>query len=269
MPAAEPGRSGYGLSGSVYVYTHNVSKILSADSRSEYLDRRENEEKNLVVPGAGIKLDLIKKNLSFSIGAEYASLGEKTNYDSYRDILVNTYRGEWQTYLRTIVDTDTAYISGLRYFLETQINKLDSNYTTVIDSSREKVTDPTIAERNGNVRFSYIEIPLVATYTIPVKRFTIGICAGISPAWLITEKGYYLKPDQSGVISVSELKPLKTFILNARAGLNLGYQLNPRWNVFIGPHMKKNLGNISNSSQQVKQRYTSTGINAGLVYRIR
>lgn len=269
LPSTETAGSGFGLAGSVYLLAHSVSKELSAAKESEYLIRRENEEKRLIAPGIGIRLDFIKKNFSFGVGAEYSSLGEKTNYDSYRNTTVNTYRGEWQTYLRTIVDTDTAYISGLRYFLETQINKLDSNYTTYIDSSKVKVTDPTISERNGNVRFSYIEIPLILAYSIPVKRFSLGLSMGISPAWLTAEKGFYLRSDQSGVIDVSELKPLKTFILNARAGLNLGYQLNPRMNVFIGPHMKKNLGIISNSSQEVKQRYTTAGINAGLVYRFR
>jgi len=269
LPSTEAVGSGFGLAGSIYVLAHSVSKELSAATESEYLIRREKEENNLIAPGIGIRLDFIKKNFSFGVGAEYSSLGEKTNYDSYRNTTVNTYRGEWQTYLRTIVDTDTAYISGLRYFLETQINKLDSNYTTYIDTSKVKVTDPTISERNGNVRFSYIEIPLIVAYTVPVKRFSLGLSMGISPAWLTAEKGFYLRPDQSGVIDVSELKPLKTFILNARAGLNLGYQLNPRMNVFIGPHMKKNLGTISNSSQEVKQRYTTAGINAGLVYRFR
>jgi hypothetical protein len=268
-PTTEPKRtaeSGFALS--FYMGIHQISKTLDAHEASEYLKRRENEEEVMYAPSVGINANWIENNFSAGIGIEYSYLGEKVAYGAYKPETKYEQYGNWQTYNRIVTDTDTAYISGLRWFLQTQVNQLDSIYTTYTDSSRIKVPDPTLSERNGTTKFYYVEVPIMIRYQFPFNRFSVGISAGVSPAWLSSENGYYLKEDQSAVESVSISKPLKTFILNGRVGINLSYSLNPRMNIFVNPQLKTNLKSISNTDNPIRQKYSAIGVNLGLVYRL-
>ncbi len=268
-PEVSDNKTKSALAFSFYIGASSVSKKLESEESTHFLERRTQEEKNIIVPVLGINLGWIKNNFSSSLGLEYSYLGENTIYGAYSEQTNYTQVGNWQTFNHMVTDTDTAYVSGLHWFLHTQVNQLDSTYNSYTDTSSVRLFDPSVSEHNGVTKFYYVEIPIMIRYQLPYKRFALGLSAGISPAWLTSEKGYYLKEDQSGVESVTESKPLKTFILNGRIGIDLSYSLNPRLNLFVSPGLKKNLKSISNSDQVVRQKYTSTGISLGLVYKIK
>ncbi|MBP6333926.1 MAG: hypothetical protein KA444_00535 [Bacteroidia bacterium] len=263
-------RSGAQLSKQIAIYSSlsSISKSLDAAEMSEYLQRRRTEENSILAPSIGAAFQMSLNNISASLGVEYSYWGEETKYEAYSNQTQYTTTSSWQTYHRTVIDTDTAYISGLEWLLQTQVHRLDSSYSSYTDTAIVSVYDPTVAERNGVNKFSYVEIPLIVSYHIPFNRFGIGMSIGLSPAWLTSQKGYYLKEDLSGVESISETKPLKTFFLNGRLSLDLSYRLNPRLNLILSPQIKTNLASISNSKNAVEQRYTATGINLGVFYSI-
>ncbi len=254
---------------SFYASAHSVSKTLKASEATHYLERREQEEKNIIAPAMGISLLWMKNNFSAGLGVEYSYLGEKIAYGSYSRQAQYTQYGNWETFNRLVTDTDTAYISGLRWFLETQVIRLDSAYISTTDTSFVNVHDKSLGEHNGTNKFYYVEIPLQLRYQFPVKRFAFGISVGISPAWLTSEKGYYIKEDQSGLEQVSVTKPVKAFFVNGSLGLDISYHLKPGINLFVGPEFKTNLGTITNTDFSVSQRYTKVGVKLGVVYQIR
>lgn len=258
-----------GIAISLYAGMHSISKHLSADTKSDYLNRRQTEEKSIIVPEIGINVIASKNNFSTSIGIEYSKFGEKTSYSAYSRQTQYTQRGAWNPYTYTVIDVDTALTNGLQWFLETPVSVLDSTYDVTTDSSKVKVYDPSIQERNSINKFQYIEIPLTIGYQYPMKRFGLGISAGISPAWMISQSGYYLKEDESGVKSISSSKPMNTFFLNGKLSIDVIYHMSPYMKLFVSPQWKTNLGQLSNLKQEVKTRYTGVGANVGMSYLIR
>jgi len=266
-PTESPQKSKLALT--FYASAHSVSKSIKTVEADHYLERREQEEKNMIAPALGLSLSWIKNNFSAAAGIEYSYLGEKIAYGSYSRQEVYTHSGNWQTFNIWVTDTDTAYISGLRWFLETQVNQLDSQYVSHTDTSFVKVQDKKLSEQNGINKFYYVEIPLELRYQFPLKRFAFGISVGVAPAWLTSEKGYYISKDQSGLEQVSVTKPIKTFFVNGSLGLDVNYMLKPGINLFVGPQFKTNLGTITKSEFHASQRYTKMGVKLGITYQIR
>ena len=257
-----------GLSFGIYALMLNVNKEVKADGNAEYISRREKEEKNILAHGFGINISMSRNNFSYGTGIEYSYFGEKTSYDAYSRQTQYIQSGSWQTYTNVVTDIDTAYINGLQWFLETQVSQLDSTYETRIDTNYINKYDPSISERNSVNKIHYVEIPLMLSYRIPLNKFDFGISVGISPVWIFSQKGHYLKQDLSGVESIKDTKPFNSFLVNGRLGLDISYHLSPRIRIFGSPAWKINLSPITKSNQGYSQRYSALGLQLGAAYNI-
>ena len=257
-----------GLSFGIYALMLSVSKDVKADGNVEYVSRREKEEKNILAHGFGINVSMSRNNFSYGTGIEYSYFGEKNSYDAYSRQTQYIQSGSWQTYTHVVTDIDTAYISGLQWFLETQVSQLDSTYETRIDTNYINKYDPSISDRNSVNKIQYIEIPLMLSYRIPINKFDIGISVGISPVWIFSQRGHYLKQDLGGVESIRETKPFNSFLINGRLGLDVSYHLSPRIRIFVSPAWKTNLSSITKSNQGFSQKYSALGLQLGAAYNI-
>ncbi len=257
-----------GLAIGVYFTFQNISKNITAEGNSEYVQRRSKEEKNIIAPGIGINAIMSRNNFSYGMGIEYSYLGEKTSYDAYSKQTQYTQTGSWQTYTHIVTDIDTAYISGLQWFLETQVSQTDSTYETRIDTGFINKHDPSISNRNSVNKIQYLEIPLVLSYNLPANKFIFGVSGGISPVFILSQSGHYLKKDLSGVESLKENEPFNTLLLNGRIGLTIKYLLNPRIQIFCSPQWKTNLTGIVKTNQGYSQKYSAWGLQFGAAYNL-
>ena len=179
---------------SIYGGVHSINKNLSGGSEwKNYLQHRKYEEDAILAPSVGVSLAANINSFTVSIGAEYSVYGEKTKYYPYSNQLTITDNSTWNTFIVNYIDTDTAYIFGNQRFIETIMQRTDSNYVFEQDTSEEYKYDQRIAQSNGVNRLYYVEIPLEVSYCLNKGRAGFGLSGGISPALLVQEKGYYIR----------------------------------------------------------------------------
>ena len=253
----------------VYAGAHSINKsIQSSSDWQNYLNHRKTEENSVITPTIGLSVSATKNLFTLSIGAEFSSYGEKTNYYPYSlqdSIITNS---SWQTFVSNYTDTDTAYITGNPYLLQTIMQRQDSSYVMNQDTVEASKYDKLIAEKNGVNRISYAEIPIELSICFTKGRAGFGVSGGVSPALLVSQKGNYLRRDSRGVESFSEIKSFRKFMLNARFSADFYYRFSGRAKLLIRPQIKSNLNSVFENSYGVKQKYYSTGILFGISYML-
>lgn len=235
----------------------------------KWMNRRNEEEKNVVLPSIGASLAASIKSFSFSIGVEYSTWGEKADYSplSWQEEIQQ--RGNWQTYLYSAVDTDTAYFSGNQYFLQNTVQRMDSNYITIVDTLYGEKYDASIVAANGINRYWYVEVPVELSYKHSFGKLGLGASAGIAPAWLVSKKGNYLKQNLEGVESIQSSGVTNALIMNGRLSLDVYYAILPRLNIVVRPQVKGNLQSVFSSDSGFEQKYQGAGILFGVNYKLK
>lgn len=246
----------------IYGSAQYVSKTLESKQYTDYVTRRKNEELGIITNSMGASLICSIKNFSISVGMEYSSWGEKNSYSSYLIKKTAIEDGNWLYR----ADYDTAYISGNMHIFE---NGIDSTFNSHTDTVVKSTIDPSVYHANGTNKFYFIEVPVEISYRFTRCKIGIGVTAGISPAWLVREKGYYLKRDLSGVEAISEIQSTNKFMMNGRFSIDFYYALTDRINFILRPQFRANLNSIFKNEYGVNQRYYSSGLAFGLVYSIR
>jgi hypothetical protein len=256
-----------GWEAGVYAGLMYVHKSIShAPDLDNYYQHRKSEEETVIYPTTGVSVSAAYKSFIFSFGAEYSVYGEKTNYYPYSNQQTVTNNSLWQTYLSSYIDTDTAYVMGNQLFLNTVLQRQDSSYITHSDTVNEYKYDKDIAARNGYNRFYYFEIPVELTYYVTKGRLGFGFSGGISPAWLIEERGNYIRSDGNGLDSFGEIKYFRKFMMNARVSADIYYRISSRVKLQLRPQLRSNLSSVFNSDFPVRQKYYSGGVLFGVSY---
>jgi len=272
IPFPLPGYTGpklFSWSYELYGGAQLVNKNLTANVHDDYLLRRQQDESAITTPLLGTSIRAAIKNFSFNIGIEYSSWGEKTNYAPYVHQQQFVQNGYWQSFLTTFVDTDTAYVTGIQVLMENSYQRVDSNFETATDTVDAKVYSEEIARLNGTNRFSYVEVPLEFSYRLHFGKAGIGASVGIAPSWISSQKGYYLKQDESGMESIAETKPLNSFGWNGRCSIDFYYALSNRMSLMLRPQYRTNLRSLTADKTKPAQRYNATAVNFGISYLIR
>ncbi len=254
---------------SFYVGAHSINKSLQGSNDwQSYLNQRKSEENSIVTPSIGLSISATKKLFTLSMGVEYSTYGEKTNYYPYSLKDSITTNSSWQTFISNYADTDTAYITGNPYFMQTILQRQDSAIVINQDTIETSQYDKLIAERNGINRLTYIEIPVELSVCFSKGRAGFGVSGGVSPALLVSQKGNYLRRDGRGLDSFSEIKTFRKIMVNARFSADFYYRFSGRGKLLIRPQIKSNLNSVFENSYGVKQKYYSTGILFGISYMI-
>jgi hypothetical protein len=245
----------------LYYYAGNSYKDLKGNN-DEYINRRKSEEDALLSGSFGAQLKYDNNKTGYSAGIEYATYGEEVLYTpvTIHDALED--HSYWQQFTNTYTDTDTTYIYGISFFRESQIPFNDSTYIFQTDTVKQKTSDASLLFANGKNRITYIEIPLEFTYYLSRHRLGFGITAGVSPGFLTSRKGYYLKADQSGAMKLEETNGFKKVVLNARLSLDICYRLNSTVNLVLRPQFRTGLSDVV-TNPDFSERYYGAGIGFG------
>jgi hypothetical protein len=253
----------------MYGSVQRVDKTLSTTKDwDNYIMHRKNEEEPILTPSIGIAFIANRNSFSLSLGAEYSMYGEKTNYYPYSNQITIIGDSDWQTYLLHLVDTDTAYVTGNQWYIETPFTRLDSSLVQSWDTLEEYKYDKRIAESNGINKFYFIEVPVEVSYCITKGRAGFGISAGISPGMLVHEKGHYLRSDGRGIESFQEIQTFRKFMMNARLSADFYYRLGARTKLVMRPQFRTNLNSVFKDEYGIKQKYYSTGVLFGISYML-
>lgn len=257
-----------GWSANIYGGAHYLWKDIH-NAPVKWMNRRNEEEKNVVLPSMGASLAAAIKSFSFSIGVEYSTWGEKADYSprSWQEEIQQ--HGNWQTYLYSAIDTDTAYFSGNQYFLQNTVQRMDSNYITITDTLYGEKYDASIVAANGVNRYWYVEVPVELSYKHSFGKFGLGASAGIAPAWLVSKKGNYLKQNLEGVETIQSAGSTNAMIVNGRLSLDVYYAILPRLNIVVRPQVKGNLQSVFSADSGFDQKYKGAGILFGVNYRLK
>ena len=250
----------------VYGGVNSVQKELSGKSNSSYLHRREKEELPTVLPFGGLQLSKSIRNWDFRGGFEFSVIGEQVKYSPYTNGEYYNQQEVWQSNNYIVTDTDSAYIWGLLFLNTTDYLVIDSVKVTVTDTLNGTHYNTSIRKANGINRWYVVELPLEVLYQVRLKRWGIGVAAGIAPGLVVQSSGYYLKEDESGYSSIKKYNK-QQFTLNARAGIEISYLLNTRCRLLLRPSSQYSITKMEAGAKE-KQRYQRNGISVGLLYMI-
>ena len=248
----------------VYGGINGVQKELSGKSNSSYLHRREKEEVPAVLPFGGLQLSKSIRNWDFRGGLEISVIGEQVKYSPYSNGEYYNQQEVWQSNNYIVTDTDSAYIWGILFFNTSSHTVYDSIKVTVTDTLNGTHYNTSIRKANGINRWYVMELPLEVLYQVRLKRWGIGVAAGIAPGLVVQSSGYYLKEDESGYTSIKKYNQ-QQFTLNARAGIEISYLLNTRCRLLLRPSSQYSITKMEAGAKE-KQRYQRNGISVGLMY---
>lgn len=249
-----------------YAGINDVQKELSGKSSSSYLLRREKEEAPALLPFGGLQFSKSINNWDFRGGVEFAVVGEQVKYSPYsKGDYLSSY-DDWIPNNYVVTDTDSAYIWGILYLNTTDYTVMDSVKVTITDTLNGVHYNSNIRSANGTNRWYVMELPLEVLYQFRMKRWGIGVSAGIAPGMVVQSSGYYLKEDESGYASIKKYNK-QQFTLNARAGIEFSYLLNTRCRILLRPTSQYSLLKMDAGANE-RQRYRRNGISLGVLYMI-
>jgi|GEM_PF-2050835 len=249
-----------------YGGVNTVTKDLSGNSSSSYIQRREKEEVPALLPFGGLQLSKSIRNWDFRAGFEFSVIGEQVKYSPYTNGEYLATSQSWQAYNYTVTDTDSTYIWGMLFLNTTDYTVNDSNLTTNTDTLNGVHYNSNLRNANGINRWYVLEMPIEVLYQQRIKRWGIGLSAGFAPGLVVKSSGYYLKEDESNYASIKKFNQ-QQFTLNVRAGLELSYLINSNCRILLRPSTNYFLTKMQ-AGENDKQRYRRHGISLGLMYMI-
>jgi hypothetical protein len=241
-----------------------IEKKIDAVSGKVYMQRRQHEEHQTILPFTGLQFSRAIKKWDLRAGLELSIVGEKLNYSPYTNGTYYNSHGEWQPYQYNITHIDSTFIYGVIFTHTTTVVKNDSSYVNITDTLNGKHYNADVTKANGINRRYIVELPVEATYQLLRGRFGVGLSGGFAPGILVRSEGHYLLSDESGAGDLrTETK--EQFTLNLRAGLEFSYLASEHLKFVLRPAAKFYLLDIDEKTG-AGSKYRSYGIGVGVAY---
>jgi hypothetical protein len=187
------------------------------------------------------------------------------NYNHHFEAMVTDTTTAWEYYDKEILRYDTTWYINLDTLLQTGdtllLPSVDSSLVWVVDSTSVAIVDTTFESRVEAYRYSYsyLEIPLLAHYSIIDKKFILNLSAGLIPMFLVSKSGVQTNND--------EILFNYGFSLSFYGAAIVGYRFNEKWMIFAEPFIKQNMFSAIRNEQMILKP-NSWGVKAGLSYRL-
>lgn len=250
----------------IYGTSQLAQKTPTGNFDKNYLQRRNTEEHNVWLPGAGVQFSHSINNWDVRVGLEFSMLGEKVKYSPYsKGEYYRNYK-QWQNYEYTIEDVDTTFIFGIPFYHSQQVVVTDSSLVDKTDTLNGEHYNESIATANGLNKYSLIEVPIEVVYRIQSGRFGAGVSVGLATGVVISSKGHYLRGDETGVESLKN-SYTGDVVLNLRGGIEFSYMINERLKLLAKPNGKFYVTNLKEKNG-ADSKYKTIGVNLGLMYMI-
>lgn len=232
-------------------------------------EKREKEENKALTLDLGLTARFgLSNRMYIGTGFNYYKMGENAEYSAFEtvnqrqeafDIITIKETDYWE-----YTDWDTAFLpfeqkvyTGYRWVEQRDTLRTPSE-RTVFDT----IATPAQAVNN---RFTYLEIPLLIGYEIPLGKWSLGGDMGTGLNFLIGTQGAYPNMEEGSYNSLirSNYRMLSyTFISN----LSLGHQLSPHWSMYGNIRFRNQLSTAQKANDAIKARYRSTGFQFKLNY---
>lgn len=236
----------------------------------DLLEKRKNEERNPVTTDIGVTARYgFSNGLYLGSGFNYYKMGENAKYSAFDVVnekkVPHTYFTYHDTGYLKYTDWDTSFLPFEQkvYTAYEWVTETDSTQVvgekTVFDTLR-------VPEKEVNNRFSYIELPLLVGYQIPMGKWTLGGDVGTGINFLVNAQGNYpnLETGAYPSLATSEYRLLSyTFLSN----LSLGRELGEHWGLYGNLRFRQQLTSPQKSTDMLHARYRSFGFQFKLNYR--
>lgn len=201
-------------------------------------------------------------------GPAYANQMFRLEDESHRDLLAAREISEFP---------EVSFLAGLRvaYRLKGPWSLRSGLLYTQIRNQfeyeqRNSSSEPTILIKSSN-RIQMLEIPLLASYELPGKRFRLAVNAGPVINIATTTNGRYLLPDLMRPVSLKGEENIyrNNVGISYQASLTAAYDLGMGNSLLIEPTFKSYRKSFTKDSYALGERYWLAGLQIGLRHRIR
>jgi hypothetical protein len=196
-----------------------------------------------------------------------ASLGLYVNLRiNKRWVLQSGITYSWSS---SIIDSETSYaIKDNNGNIQFKLNTISGyGYLTPSSGLPPNEGDSVFTDKSYS-RLNYLTIPLILSYKIPMKRFTLLVGAGVSVNFLTsaTLKTKIYGPGYLEAKTVVPMKGLKSINYGVILKADLEYHINNIWGINLMPSFKNSLSPINLHSALSAKPY-NFGLGAGISYR--
>jgi len=224
------------------------------------------------VAGYGIEVNLgkmINKRWGFQTGISYASYHEKFQFRrnfTFEDSIFSLYDTTLYTQIYdtvVIYNLDALLQGDSTVYVEYPYSYWGAQHQQ--DTSWVR-TDSLINDTlNYSSSWSLLEVPLMATYSLPSRNQKVEIMAGLVPSWLLRQDRYFLFPD-APIPAARVRTETERFTLQLMLAGNWNIPLSGKFDFTIKPWIKIPLYQY-NTSQFVTSRQATQGLTIGIRYR--
>lgn len=246
-------------------------RMLSSDD-NDLEARKESEEKAGLYTSAQIHLGYSFGKWSIMTGIGQWTQEEKLSYTNQLNGSLPVDNGFWDINTQIITTVDSNWVidgiyQGHWNYDSTSVTYVDSTYITQWDTAFGAY-DTAMAAYNGTHRLRYIEVPIMASYRLPLKKFDLELSAGMSFGFYSSSSGKsYLNADQSAVLSSNEQKSLfQSPVYSALLGVGIAYPISRHWELLAQAQGRYTLNSVTNPNTW-SQRYLQYVLGAGIRYR--
>jgi hypothetical protein len=248
-------------------YGQGLSNRYLTSEFANYASYRNDNEQLTQTFQFGAQVSYRNKNFHSSIGLQYFYLAEQSKYILDEARIDN----QWSVFYKYFYSYNPI-ITGWNTTPSGDSIPVYQNVETVSTITDSILFSDTIIESNflkSTLEYSYIEIPILVGYSIPLKHFNIELGSGISMGLLQRSSGQIIssKLDDLYDLGGTEM-PIRKVIFNGLVQLGLSYPLNERSYIILRNDLKFNLNSIFDSGTNINQKYLFYHLNLGFRYKI-
>ena len=221
----------------------------------------------------GILAEAKKKRISVQTGLIYSNFIDRPNYQT------SNYQIDTSMVTQIIPGGYYNYYTVLILDLDTYLATGNSVYINVLDSTFIPENDTLIVQQISARKFSeykrtsnsytYIELPLIAGYTLPFGKINLTLRSGVIAGLLTFSDGNIPSPySEQGTAEIIQNTQCNKFVLSGMAGIEIGYNVSSRISIVTSPVYRFNLNSVLKSDYIVDQRFKSFGVKFGVKYHL-
>lgn len=254
-----------GQAGPQYSYREINSQTLS----DEMLARYNEKEEGLIAYAGGVNVEYHPvRRLSIQSGVYYSKMGQQKPAELQAP---NSSVPHAQRYNPNYNENQTASYKVSNSTGNIVFTNVNTPTTNNKSNQLDLVTDkPSISEANQMVSesislsqyFEYIEVPLIARYSLIDRKFGIHLLGGISTNFLVGNSVYLDNQPDSPAGHTEGVAPVN---YSSTVGFGLGYTMSDKLKITIEPQLKYYLSNQINHSNISVNPYT-IGVMTGIKY---
>lgn len=179
---------------------------------------------------------------------------------SYFDYFENEY---WNRDTTMILDLDE-YLNGNIVY----IPYIDSTLLHYEDSTEIFYADSVLIDKllSGANSYHIIDVPIVAGYELRYNRFTVTPKAGLITSFVVKRLGNSYNIADGTIIS-ADLLPNNKIVFDYYTAINLKFDINKHFSVFVEPHIRGDINSIYPTSYIISEKSRKFGVKTGISYK--